>query len=1207
MPDNNGNPIVNPMSYNAGNSDLNSSISDLRSLMLDLMSVVQSLGSAIRESSSNTEKTVRSYERITNKTTKDLKETISKNKEVFEHLLAQSLKNHEELQRKSDLGSENATKVIEALGSKFDEYKKIKENLIKIEEQYVSLNDVIEATTLKSRELTKQHSEVTDNIAKLQADNVNGKNDDILDEQYDLLDTLNNQISELNKSLIGYKDELADITDIKIRAETQTRNSKDYQYVSDVIDRAANANEKELGQIVEEIKDRDKREDRREKAKSAREFKIANELTECFDDGLFKLGTNLSDTFKKATNEHLKGTRGSLLGEIAAFAEKSLFSIMDYQTQKVTDAISSLQASFESTGMEISRAILVDRDEIAAEYQDVANELKAQGYDKALSVTDLVGYEAQIARAGITNEDLIHEIALEFGKVSAKTGVGLPDLLSDEILLNLQHINKTQGTEAVTETLQNLSNAIINGVSEVESATGISQGKSQETAIQYVRDVVKYGLEDATDKMQDTLSAQITMGQYSGGTDVFQRMITALESSRTQGVSDDLLSQMHGVFTREQYNAMVESGDYLGTLESMLKQVGNLSGEDATATMNTVLNWLGVNADEWAQLTDNGKNIDKLIEEIEETRSAMQQDGQSAEVQRREELVTAGRTLTVEQGLKNQALADTAGMWGEAVQTGIPEAANMLKDSIETANSGIQSAISWGVEKLVGVLTGGSIFSGLVGAGGGTGGIGSGIGATLGKGGPAVGLGPTITAALTSFAAGYGIGTAFDNLTGLSDIISDSIVGDVKGTQDAINNLKQVEEDNQAKNTMYQNTLQASIDDIKLSSEIIKQNLQDNISDISKGITDMRDSKEVVGKTVKSVMERGESFYDSKTGGQTTLAQLYQSTTGKDYTTASESDLASWYEKEDIQEHLKVAEADRVIEDITQAQQNASIDANRVARETARTMLSDAMSDGEISYFEYQEAEKNLAEFMAKAGLSAEEQKSFRNMMGQEYRQAYTSLNGYNAAKQVFEHIKSLTANLDISDATEKTNEIQRIAKAVKTNTYDDMGNITPEILALARPYMDLEGGYNEFTALTLKGNTDPYTMYLPENVTPLAVGIDYVPYDEFPALLHKGERVQTAAEARLEDLADSVYYDTVNNTVTNTSVDGLNTTNNSIKDGFNTTTDNQEIIIEALKIIVNALTTPTTSSNNNDVFESITNNKIALRSNNIARLTSYH
>lgn len=31
----------------------------------------------------------------------------------------------------------------------------------------------------------------------------------------------------------------------------------------------------------------------------------------------------------------------------------------------------------------------------------------------------------------------------------------------------------------------------------------------------------------------------------------------------------------------------------------------------------------------------------------------------------------------------------------------------------------------------------------------------------------------------------------------------------------------------------------------------------------------------------------------------------------------------------------------------------------------------------------------------------------------------------------------------------------------------------------------------------------------------PLAAGMDYVPYDGFPAILHKGERVQTAVQAR--------------------------------------------------------------------------------------------
>ena len=37
------------------------------------------------------------------------------------------------------------------------------------------------------------------------------------------------------------------------------------------------------------------------------------------------------------------------------------------------------------------------------------------------------------------------------------------------------------------------------------------------------------------------------------------------------------------------------------------------------------------------------------------------------------------------------------------------------------------------------------------------------------------------------------------------------------------------------------------------------------------------------------------------------------------------------------------------------------------------------------------------------------------------------------------------------------------------------------------------------------------------------AVGIDYVPYDNFPALLHQGERVQTAEEARSDGSGTSI------------------------------------------------------------------------------------
>lgn len=50
--------------------------------------------------------------------------------------------------------------------------------------------------------------------------------------------------------------------------------------------------------------------------------------------------------------------------------------------------------------------------------------------------------------------------------------------------------------------------------------------------------------------------------------------------------------------------------------------------------------------------------------------------------------------------------------------------------------------------------------------------------------------------------------------------------------------------------------------------------------------------------------------------------------------------------------------------------------------------------------------------------------------------------------------------------------------------------------------------------------NAEPGTSSI---ASPRAVGIDYVPYDNFPALLHQGERVQTAVEARSERNRPSV------------------------------------------------------------------------------------
>ena len=62
--------------------------------------------------------------------------------------------------------------------------------------------------------------------------------------------------------------------------------------------------------------------------------------------------------------------------------------------------------------------------------------------------------------------------------------------------------------------------------------------------------------------------------------------------------------------------------------------------------------------------------------------------------------------------------------------------------------------------------------------------------------------------------------------------------------------------------------------------------------------------------------------------------------------------------------------------------------------------------------------------------------------------------------------------------------------------------------------------------------NADLNTGSASSNASKRAVGIDYVPYDNFPALLHQGERVQTAVEARSERSSQPIVISGNNFTV---------------------------------------------------------------------------
>lgn len=89
------------------------------------------------------------------------------------------------------------------------------------------------------------------------------------------------------------------------------------------------------------------------------------------------------------------------------------------------------------------------------------------------------------------------------------------------------------------------------------------------------------------------------------------------------------------------------------------------------------------------------------------------------------------------------------------------------------------------------------------------------------------------------------------------------------------------------------------------------------------------------------------------------------------------------------------------------------------------------------------------------------------------------------------------------------------LASAIESSTYSVTASMNKDTGLVS--YTDQYGNPVESMLV------DPAGMSGWTGASKRAVGIDYVPYDNFPALLHQGERVQTAVEARSERSRPSV------------------------------------------------------------------------------------
>ena len=1169
MPDN----IIN----NNNNSNDNSE------LLLALYNLVISLSTGFKEQTDRVVKALEKNDKSSTESNKRLEKTI-----------ADKLRPISDLKSRAKYGSEDAKAFLQ-----------IYEKSIKKLEEYTKHTLTLESKVNPLKAQAKELREAKKGIA------------DKSSPQYKELDK---ELREINKTLKPLQDELK-------RAKEQQANDESLKDLETVLKRIKD----NQGEYTQEVRKESKKEEKRAAKLDKQQDKnykqrstLADNLGSVFEGGLFNLADNFNVALKKQTQDNISALTGSSIGgKIAGFLEKSLFSVMDYQTQKVVEGIQTLQSTFETTGINISKAILVDKDQIASNWADVAERLKSEGYGNVIGVTDYANFQEQGTRAGITDFDLLTSMGYAASKAAASAGVSTWDIFTEENARNLYQIRQRAIQEGKSEEAANkivedviaqLGAQLTTAVKESGSGLGLAQGKAQDLSTRFFESILtnysgdlSSSIGTSSQKSAVDVALQTLFGE-AGGVANFDTIRSQLDSLLSKGVAEgsDLFSILGRTVTAEEYKQSIANGTYVDIYKEIFRNLSDFSNsKDITANTKILQDVFGLDAKSWLNLMDSFGGPEGLIAKMDSLTSEIAKGTESSAFTGATNLVTSGGTTTTEQQLKIGGINDATGAWAFAEQTHIPESAQFLAKTIELGNNAIQTGIS----DIVNIL-----LNRIIGSGSGS--LTEALTTTMSGGFKELGGfakgGISAIAGISAFIGGWELGTKLDQIFGISDKILSAV--DVVPTEESMENLLKIQEENEKKNKDYQEKLIASLDNVLSDTSAIKG----NTSNIAGDVTDVNDNKQNYANTLRDYLESNKLQYNDGTDDSLAASRKLLS--------KSDSELIDFYEANKNSFIVNPAQSEHERADITsninQARTGYVTALNDLNDTTINTAIKKLMTDGSISSEEL----GNLKTDIYTLANELEDEASRDSVI-----KGYTQLennkliyDAANALKNLLEAETNSSNAYRLYGTTDKEG-IYKTAKQYLLNgnysVYDWVYARNP-VLAMqynglwdsVLAYMDPNKAMSTGT-LSLASTDNWRTLYNSDNVSKFATGIDYVPYDNYPALLHRGERVQTAAEAqleaRLEDIINAAEYINTNNNLFNDSNNNnkLDTTNNSIKEGFDTNAENLGTVIEALKAILTVLTSGTAFNSNNteSIFTNLNTDKTALRGNNIVRIASSH
>lgn len=773
--------------------------------------------------------------------------------------------------------------------------------------------------------------------------------------------------------------------------------------------------------------------------------------------------------------------------------------LINYQFDLQTNALNSLQQSYASAGMSIAQTNLVTRDDVASLMGDVGAELAKEGLS-GVNTTEVMSTAESLANAGIWDDEKLKDFSMIITKAS-KLNPHSKDQYTDEENIRLYDSIYRQAEAAGKDGAQALEDYIMKEAQEVWSATDAVgnafwevNGKLTDLNHTITSASNSFGLtSEQTDEFRKSMYATAAV---VGTTSIdFNQFANNLFSAQKTGFADSAFNVISDSVTRDKLQEALESGNTTEFLKTAYANVLNMGNGLDNKSRAALANSLGLNFEELQKIRneseyqdENGNFVlDKFLSKIDDTKATI--DSGEGFDEKEYQMLYAGEMQTIEQSDETRAINNMSENFEKLIHSDVREAVNMEIDAINMVRDTTLQATHWATETLIGslenLLMGNTFMSGM----GSLQGMGSlGAGASAGGMG-ALAAGGTVLAA---GAAGVAVGTALRKY----------VSWDGKSLGEHVDDFYYyLREHGETEDEFYEN----------LNSDY--ELLQSNISDATDALS-----------TLTTAMDANTSALGQETSNLVN-SDDYQSNLAR-YTGAVKSSIR---------------------DDGFVANGRASSDVTNLAQQLAGAAgLSDMPStfwdDVAVPYL--YESGLNEKQVNAIKG-NYDIQYGIMDQWKQEYDE-FTEQNGealytiYKNAKDAQQTARDSGIELSWSNAW--NDSFNNYVKSA------DLGPMHPLLLnkhyiADNVPYAPVEGENGDFV---IEGNKfilnpgahnegnetkgDMFAFQLNKHTGFYATGLERVPYDNFPAILHKNERVQTAAEVKYSNL---LSRDLVNEIIT--------------------------------------------------------------------------